>query len=535
MSKTKKVLSVALVCILATSILSSCNFINSLFSKEKYTVTFVKDGVAEWVFEVKKGEKTVVPYVAKDGYTFIGWFYDGDMTREFDLETKITSNIVLEAAFNANIYRLTAKKQTPGGEISFPNQNCATDTQTSVNATIESDLYFAGWYEGDILRSSNLIYGFNMPPRDIELRAVYTDDGKRGESVLTGDNFASGTGIYEDPYIISNAEELAYLAELVNNGNEDLSYGNYALSGDIDLRGADWTPVGNGAHAFMGKFDGRGYEISNFVIEAEGDGYLGLFGAVDGIARIENLGVTNARISVVASKAVYAGAVVGRLLGYSNPGSADTGMLAGLYSSGSIIVESAAGDVYAGGLIGKSEDIAEAKYNYLARSYSTAKVAVKATSATGNAYAGGVIGYTNIHMIDGIFAVGDVTSESVNQSAYAGGIAGYYKGGSLSNVMRLERMFASGNITVKTENGRGYAGSITGNTAGRPVTTATVCRYFKQTFETVGPAQVNRHENSITEWHLTAKQLFISSLDFDERYWNLDGLDFVRGIIPTLK
>ena len=72
---------------------------------------------------------------------------------------------------------------------------------------------------------------------------------------------------------IATAEDLAAI-------NSNLS-GNYVLTADIDLGGAEWTPIGSfvqlgsegeeaetpdPAYAFTGTFDGQGHTISNFVI-----------------------------------------------------------------------------------------------------------------------------------------------------------------------------------------------------------------------------------------------------------------------------
>ena len=77
-----------------------------------------------------------------------------------------------------------------------------------------------------------------------------------------------------DAIEISSVEELAAI-------NENLS-GNYVLTADIDLAGAEWTPIGAYAPsgesaeeqeipaaetAFTGTFDGQGHTISNLVID----------------------------------------------------------------------------------------------------------------------------------------------------------------------------------------------------------------------------------------------------------------------------
>ena len=86
---------------------------------------------------------------------------------------------------------------------------------------------------------------------------------------------------------ISTVEELAAI-------NDNLS-GNYVLTADIDLAGAEWTPIGayapsgesaeeqeipNAQTAFTGTFDGQGHTISNLVINQPEAWAQGLFGCI---------------------------------------------------------------------------------------------------------------------------------------------------------------------------------------------------------------------------------------------------------------
>lgn len=68
---------------------------------------------------------------------------------------------------------------------------------------------------------------------------------------------------------ISNAEELAKLAELTNAGN-DTSNRTFVLTSDIDLSGIDnWTAIGNNdkiQNNFKGTFDGNGHTVRNLTI-----------------------------------------------------------------------------------------------------------------------------------------------------------------------------------------------------------------------------------------------------------------------------
>ncbi len=101
---------------------------------------------------------------------------------------------------------------------------------------------------------------------------------------------------------ISTAEELAAI-------NDNLS-GNYVLTADIDLGGAEWTPIGAFAPAgeseeeqetpdmslaFTGTFDGQGHVISNLVINQPEAWAQGLFGCVAN-AKVGNFTLENAAV-----------------------------------------------------------------------------------------------------------------------------------------------------------------------------------------------------------------------------------------------
>ena len=90
--------------------------------------------------------------------------------------------------------------------------------------------------------------------------------------VLDPSKFAGGLGTKESPYLISNEEELRYLASSVN---ADVNYKNvyFALVCDITLT-KEWKPIGRAfdggnAYPFEGQFDGRGHVIRNLTIGTE--------------------------------------------------------------------------------------------------------------------------------------------------------------------------------------------------------------------------------------------------------------------------
>ncbi|ANR70668.1 filamentous hemagglutinin [Selenomonas sp. oral taxon 126] len=96
--------------------------------------------------------------------------------------------------------------------------------------------------------------------------------------------------------------------------------GNYMLEQDIDLGGAEHTPIGgNGRGAFTGKFDGNFFRVQNFNISNSGNNIdsAGLFGEVSN-ARIENLGVSQATIKGKRDNShCYAGGLAGHTSGTS--------------------------------------------------------------------------------------------------------------------------------------------------------------------------------------------------------------------------
>ena len=162
-------------------------------------------------------------------------------------------------------------------------------------------------------------------------------------------DFAGGTGTEADPYLISNAEELARLAFLMSSADYE-AYQNayYKLTEDIDISAKCWTPISAAARAkdnagviryFGGTFDGNGKKIiglnnigfsitlvdtmSNGTTPLKGEEYVyGLFGAVNS-ATIKGVTLEDVNIKTgVGTKdakdgKVYLGDSVGALLGYA--------------------------------------------------------------------------------------------------------------------------------------------------------------------------------------------------------------------------
>jgi len=105
----------------------------------------------------------------------------------------------------------------------------------------------------------------------------------------------TGAGTDEDPYIITNAEELQAM-------EEDLS-ASYVLAADINAtETADWNkgegfnPIGsNPDNPFKGSLDGRDHIIIGLSITRVSEDYVGLFGATKG-AEMQSIYIRDANI-----------------------------------------------------------------------------------------------------------------------------------------------------------------------------------------------------------------------------------------------
>ena len=114
----------------------------------------------------------------------------------------------------------------------------------------------------------------------------------------------------EAEYVLTAAEELAGLAQLVNAGNS-FEGKIIKLGANIDLNNLPWTPIGiDLTKRFSATFDGNGYTISNLNVEGvKNVGFIG-YAAYGG--NVQNVTIKNAFVQGND----YAGAIMGR--GYTD-------------------------------------------------------------------------------------------------------------------------------------------------------------------------------------------------------------------------
>ena len=149
-------------------------------------------------------------------------------------------------------------------------------------------------------------------------------------------------------YHFTTAEQLAGLAQLVNDKTASVSFEGKTiyLDNDLDLSGTQWTPIGNGnnfVRHFAGTFDGQHHKIMNLYHHYTGDELVrnGLFGVVSDGGTLKNLLVIDADIA-------------------SNDGSLLAGILADWVNGGTVEncytsgkIENNVGSKFVGGLIGQ--------------------------------------------------------------------------------------------------------------------------------------------------------------------------------------
>ena len=121
---------------------------------------------------------------------------------------------------------------------------------------------------------------------------------------LYADDYASGEGTKENPYVIANDLQLAKLARDVTNGN---TYNGqfFKLSEDIQLNAGYWIPIGNLANKsainFQGTLEGDGKTISDMtirwdVLSTSSELCYGLFSSLYTNAKVRNLVIDNADV-----------------------------------------------------------------------------------------------------------------------------------------------------------------------------------------------------------------------------------------------
>ena len=261
--------------------------------------------------------------------------------------------------------------------------------------------------------------------------AVPVSARAEGETVDTWDGtavaFTQGRGTKEEPWLIENAEQLAYLAQQVNNGT-DYQRVHFRLVSDLDLSGKEWTPIGTDGNPFWGGFDGGGHTITGMKITGKEASYVGLFGECHNFTTassyIKSVTVKGANISGKS----FVGAIAGVGANISDCYSIENticarrqvggvcgsliGNISGCYNSSSV-----SGISTAGGIMGTASYEGNVGNGVVQYCYNIGAVTVSQQDS----YVGGITGASaNRYDISNCLNCGKITGNGKN----VGGIAG---------------------------------------------------------------------------------------------------------------
>ena len=219
--------------------------------------------------------------------------------------------------------------------------------------------------------------------------------------------------------------------------------------------GLGWDPIGGGATAYTGKFDGNSdtsttdntdsagekdggpYTIANLFIDRDATStgtkyYAGLFGRIDTGAEIKNVKLTGVSVTLennttdTTQPNVYSGGLVGHQKAGTITGAVVRGAVKAVVKP--VTPNTTATNASnAGGLVGYKEA------GDIISSYARVTVTAEQNASAGslNARAGGLVGHHAAGNVSASYSTGKISSKvsNSNGSAYAGGLVGEHDGG----------------------------------------------------------------------------------------------------------
>ena len=264
----------------------------------------------------------------------------------------------------------------------------------------------------------------------------------------TAEPWTNGSGTPEDPYLIENAQNMAYLAQQVNAPNTHNPIGYdifedtyFLLTTDLDLGGESgllWAPVGkyDGIHAistwFCGNFNGDGHAIHNMRVEYSGQSNLsfGLFGNARYGSIRDLIMESNCSVDIIYENiAGESGLCVGSILGQGNNMCLD-----GCVNKAAVNVDG--GGSYFGARCGGLFGVVS--LGTITNCHNIGSVYCREWDDFGNHAPAGIVGGAGDCTIFGCTNTGDITCVKYNYGLHQGGVA---SGGIIGS--------AGGNITVE--------------------------------------------------------------------------------------
>lgn len=271
----------------------------------------------------------------------------------------------------------------------------------------------------------------------------------------------AGTGDAAAPYQITDASQLRWFAQQVNDGRSSICA---VLTKDIDLGDEPWTPIGQYArNAYKGVFDGQGYTIKRLKITGSTSNHYGLFGVV-GSGTVRNLTVEGT-VTVTGSTNAYSTYGIAGIVGAMNDGTTGTvencvnkatisgtqnvggivGYISSGYTAGKRVIQNCAnyGDISstgndAGGIVGNVSGAVTIQncYNH-------------GTISGGNWRAGGIVSFlsSSYGKVLNCYTIGKATAKKGDFAQ----VVGKKNSGTITNCYYLSTLGTDSNATAVTE------------------------------------------------------------------------------------
>ena len=271
----------------------------------------------------------------------------------------------------------------------------------------------------------------------------------------------AGTGDAAAPYQITDASQLRWFAQQVNDGRSSICA---VLTKDIDLGDEPWTPIGQYArNAYKGVFDGQGYTIKRLKITGSTSNHYGLFGVV-GSGTVRNLTVEGT-VTVTGSTNASSTYGIAGIVGAMNDGTTGTvencvnkatisgtqnvggivGYISSGYTAGKRVIQNCAnyGDISstgndAGGIVGNVSGAVTIQncYNH-------------GTISGGNWRAGGIVSFlsSSYGKVLNCYTIGKATATKGDFAQ----VVGKKNSGTITNCYYLSTLGTDSNATAVTE------------------------------------------------------------------------------------
>ena len=270
----------------------------------------------------------------------------------------------------------------------------------------------------------------------------------------------SGTGTQDDPYVVSSANGLLGIRDMINSGADAFLNAYYKLNGDIRLPDSiNWEPMASNVNKpFNGVFDGAGSSISQLVYNSESGvaKNIALFGYLGVNAVVRDLYVNNVSFNgdfrqsaVIAAE--NRGTIIGCVVNSGNIGDENTkgirigGLVALNYGSiqKSSCLANVYGGSYSGCLVGEN-------WGSLVACYSTGNFTTNDPSVTSQ---GGLVGESG----EGSSIVGCYSKGGkMICGRICGGLVGQFKWGYMVSC------YATGTAEILSVAANSYAGDLIG-------------------------------------------------------------------------